>query len=382
MKKENNIDQLFKKGMEDPEIPFNELDWQKMAEKLDASEARRRTPLWMYAGAGIAAALLVVMFLFLSKENPELEKKNTNVSTKAKLPGVNDTLRSTRQRFFAPQQQSSSTTTYASKDGSSAYTDAITSMLKDVLPPPSLFDAKSNNQEQQIALALTRPNTPNDTSMREATALESKSKPTILEQSATRGKLTLTILAAPDVTDSKTSIGTKISSNFGLLLTYPVSKKLSISTGALYARKLYDYGGNATTVYGQADGPWALNADCFVIDVPVNLNYQVLQKKNYSVTLNSGLSSYFMLKEKYKYTSTDQAGIPQISRLELNNQNQHPLGIVNLSVSVERQVSDRVSIGVRPFLKLPLTGIGYYDYNLRSRGVAVSVSIKPFGSKN
>jgi hypothetical protein len=373
MKKENNIDQLFKKGMEDPEIPYNELDWQKMAEKLDASEARRRTPLWMYAGAGIAAALLVMMFLFLSKENPKLEKKNTNVSTKAKAPGVNGTLRSTRQRFFAPQQQSSSTTTHASRDGSSAYTDAIAPMLINVLPPPSLFNGKSNNQEQQIALALTRSNTPTDTLMREAMAQESKPK---------SSKLTLTILAAPDVTDSKTSIGTKISSNFGLLLTYPVSKKLSISTGALYARKLYDYGGNATTLYGQADGRWALNADCFVIDVPINVNYQVLHKKNYSVTLNSGLSSYIMLKEKYKYTSTDQTGIPQITRLELNNQNQHPLGIVNLSVSVERQVSDRVSIGVQPFLKLPLTGIGYYNYNLRSRGVAVSLSIKPFGSKN
>jgi len=119
-----------------------------------------------------------------------------------------------------------------------------------------------------------------------------------------------------------------------------------------------------------------------VIDVPVNVNYQILSKKNYSITLNSGVSSYFMLKEKYKFNSTDAAGVTQQSMLELNNRNKHLLGIANISVSIERKVSDRVSVGIQPFIKLPLTGIGYYDYNLRSRGVALSLSIKPFGSKN
>jgi hypothetical protein len=396
MKEGNNIDQLFKKGMEDPEIPFDELDWQKMAKKLDASEARRRTPLWIYAGTAIAAALLVVLFLFLSEQNQAPDKKaNTTVRTKTK-PGIlnetqpaSDLIRPLGINKNSKHTSSEPTTTQSAAfvtsgraSGSQMSTASEIPMLKGVLPPPRLFDTWQGNEQQQIVLALPQTHNTKTTPLPAAIALESKRKQAVLEQSATRGKLTLTILAAPDVTDSKTSIGTKISSNFGLLLTYPVNKKLSISTGAIYARKLYDYGGNAATLYGQAESPWALNADCFVIDVPVNVNYQVLQKKNYSVTLNSGLSSYFMLKEKYKYTSTDQTGIPQISRLEINNQNQHLLGVANFSVSVERIVSDRVSIGVQPFLKLPLTGIGYYDYNLRSRGVAVSLSIKPFGSKN
>lgn len=396
MKKEHNIDQLFKKGMEDPDIPFNELDWQKMAQKLAASEARRTTPLWIYAGAGVAAALLLVLFIFLADQNQPIQKRqHTSVKTNPK-PGRDAAQPATdkiaqalekvahkpealaKQKPSVKQPSAADPESMSLKKGASSLS-AAQPMLKGVMP--TLFHAQKHDQEQQIALVLRKPNTTSMGTTTEASRPESQTKSAVLEPVGNRGKLTFTFLAAPDITDSKTSIGTKISSNVGLLLTYPLSKKMSISTGAIYARKLYDYGGNLATV-GQANLPWSLNADCYVIDVPVNVNYQILSKKNYSITLNSGVSSYFMLKEKYRFSSTDEAGVTQQSMLELNNQNKHLLGIANISVSIERKVSDRVSVGIQPFIKLPLTGIGYYDYNLRSRGVALSLSIKPFGSKN
>jgi len=393
MKKEHNIDQLFKKGMEDPEIPFNELDWQKMAQKLAASEARRTTPLWIYARAGVAAALLLVLFIFLADQNqPTQKRQHKSVKTNSK-PGT-DAVQPAIEKIAPPlenkpealakqepslkQPLAAGLASMSLKEGGSPLS-AAQPMLKGVTP--TLFNIQKHDQEQQIALVLRKPNTTSMGTTTEASRPESQTKPAVLEPVGNRGKLTFTFLAAPDITDSKTSVGTKISSNVGLLLTYPLSKKMSISTGAIYARKLYDYGGIVATV-GQANLPWSLNADCYVIDVPVNVNYQILSKKNYSITLNSGVSSYFMLKEKYKFSSTDAAGVTQQSMLELNNRNKHLLGIANISVSIERKVSDRVSVGIQPFIKLPLTGIGYYDYNLRSRGVALSLSIKPFGSKN
>jgi len=393
MKKEHNIDQLFKKGMEDPDIPFNELDWQKMAQKLAASEARRTTPLWIYAGAGVAAALLLVLFIFLADQNQPTQKRqhksvktNSKPGTDAVQPAIekiapaleNKPEALAKQEPSLKQPLAAGLASMSLKEGGSPLS-AAQPMLKGVTP--TLLNTQKHYQEQQLALVLHKPNTTNMRTTPEASTGESKDKSAVLEQVVRRGKLTFTFLAAPDITDSKTSVGTKISSNLGLLLTYPLSKKMSISTGAIYARKLYDYGGNLATV-GQANLPWSLNADCYVIDVPVNVNYQILSKKHYSITLNSGVSSYFMLKEKYKFSSTDAEGVTQQRMLELNNQNKHLLGIANISVSIERKVSDKVSVGIQPFIKLPLTGIGYYDYNLRSRGVALSLSIKPFGSKN
>jgi hypothetical protein len=396
MKKEHNIDQLFKKGMEDPEISFNELDWQKMAQKLAAGEAKRTTPLWIYAGAGVAAALLLVLLIFFGNQNqPPKKRQHTSVKTNPKpkkdavqpaieklAPGLEKVAHKpealAKQKPSVKQPSAAGPESMSLKEGASPLS-AAQPMLKGVMP--TLLNAEKHDQEQQIALVLRKPNTTSMGTTTEASRPESQTKPAVLEPVGNRGKLTFTFLAAPDITDSKTSIGTKISSNVGLLLTYPLSKKMSISTGAIYARKLYDYGGNVATV-GQANLPWSLNADCYVIDVPVNVNFQILSKKNYSIALNSGVSSYFMLKEKYKFSSTNAAGVTQQSMLELNNQNKHLLGIANISVSIERKVSDKVSVGIQPFIKLPLTGIGYYDYNLRSRGVALSLSIKPLGSKN
>jgi hypothetical protein len=390
MKKDNEIDRLFKRGMDDPDIPFNALDWEKMAEKLAASENRKRRSLWIYTGAGIAAALLVVLFLFLSDQTTSVDPhKDFNAKTN---PGTIDK-KSAPSHPIKPSDEKKKLDTlpsqpYAKNTRRSVLqanlqlnrptivsSDKEIPMLNGVAQPQlrSNIDLKENDKDLPMGLELVQQN---------GQIVAAEQKVVNVKNFGRRpGKLTLSLLAAPDVTDSRTSIGTKISANFGLLVTYSISKKLSVSSGAVYARKLYDYGGTLGSAYGGSARPWALNADCFVIDVPVNVNYQLLTKKNYSVSVNSGLSSYFMLKEKYKYRNTGPDGVEQTTALEINNQNQHIFGVANLSISVDRKVSDKVSIGVQPFLKLPLTGIGYYDYNLRSRGIAVSLSIKPFGAK-
>ena len=90
---------------------------------------------------------------------------------------------------------------------------------------------------------------------------------------------------------------------------------------------------------------------------------------------------YFMLKEKYRYISKDQTGNAKVSTLEFYNRNQHILGVANFSLNFEQKVSRNLSIGVQPFYKTPLTGIGYHDTNLKSKGVAFSLNIGLPGGK-
>jgi hypothetical protein len=392
MKKENEIDQLFKKGLEEPDIPFNELDWIKMADKLDASKARKDRSLW-YAMAGIAAAIIIVFSFFLfSDDNQTVSKKqpNYNVKTRPSTKNVEPS-----ESSSTPGDEHIGKGTPSEAELASAFNSEqgvikqhSTQNLKPSSPlhTPMLQAPKNVNLSifsigngRHSAIALRIPSANEITKFKDLTAArEPKANEKI---NGSPGKLTFSILAAPDVTDTRSSIGTKVSSNFGLLLTYPISKKLSISSGAVYARKLYDYGGIAGSGYGKANAPWEVDADCYVIDVPLNVNYQVLQKKKFSVSVNTGLSSYFMLKEKYKYIKVNAAGEQEISSYEIKNENKHVLGVANFSVSLDQKVNDRVSIGVQPFFKVPLTGIGYYDTNLKSKGVAVSVSFKPFGGK-
>jgi hypothetical protein len=397
MKKENEIDQLFKKGLEEPDIPFNELDWIKMADKLDASKARKDRSLW-YAMAGIAAAILVVLSFFLfSVDNQTVSKKQPNYNAKTK-PSATDMQPSFEEKRPAEPQIEKGTMakgvdsgrdveTSVSWQSGSKDTQEVAAAKTPMLERSSAINLSifSDENLRHPAIALSLSKTHITTTLSENATMKPEQSATdkarLDKKNGAVAKLSLSILAAPDVTDTRSSIGTKISSNFGLLLTYPISKKLSISSGAVYARKLYDYGGIAASAYGNKNTPWEVDADCYVIDVPLNLNYQVMQKKKFSVSVNTGLSSYFMLKEKYDYINVNAAGEEEYTSYVIKNENKHLLGVANFSISLNQKVNDRISIGVQPFFKVPLTGIGYYDTNLKSKGVAVSVSIKPFGNK-
>ncbi|WP_448633461.1 hypothetical protein [Pedobacter panaciterrae] len=90
MEKDNGIDKLFRDGLNDPEIPFNELDWAKMEQKLDAGAKKRVIPFWLYATSGIAAALVVGLFWYFSgsdhvikepKKTEIVESKKRNLQT-------------------------------------------------------------------------------------------------------------------------------------------------------------------------------------------------------------------------------------------------------------------------------------------------------------
>lgn len=393
MKNENELDQLFKKGLEDPEIPFNELAWKKMADKLDANVPKNAGQLWPYATAGIAATLLLLLFWFLSENHLSTKnKRNDNVKIKAKpstkAPEPNSEAMEApvaKTKRPDPKNAPPSITTLREAEGT---TPALTSLPETRADEtPLLADVKMPQLLTHDlpgipipAMSLTVPNI--------ASAISIVNNPKEDEENAIKrientnvGKLVLTLLAAPDITNTTSSIGNKVSSNFGLLLSYPLSQKLSVSSGAIYARKLYDYGGTGPSVYGKAGAPWEIDGTCFVLDVPLNLNYQVLKKKNISISVNSGLSSYFMLKEKYKYSYAEPGGNLNVSGIEINNQNQHILGVANFSITFEHKVGRNLSIGLQPFYKVPLTGIGLYDINLKSKGMAVSISASPFKRK-
>lgn len=88
-----------------------------------------------------------------------------------------------------------------------------------------------------------------------------------------------------------------------------------------------------------------------------------------------GLSSYLMLKEKYdlEYKSYNYGGNAYGNSLEVQNKNKHYLNIVNLGIGYERVLTDRLSLQVEPYLKLPLSGIGEGNITLKSAGAFVGL---------
>jgi hypothetical protein len=419
---ENEIDQFFKRGLNDPEIPFNELDWERMERKLDKNKKRKIIPIRVITASGIAASLLIFLFWFLS--GPSVPKKvadhqlaesKARPATVDELSGMaTDTIKAgepagahirnsagvlKNEDFLAGNNyrrenyKGDEWGTLIEKDHISimlpvtaAPVFAAAAPIKTPIPartpdrqPIPLTDSAILAQKA-MALALSKDPLEKINHAEIAEGVKKKMDAALSQ----RHGLILSAMAAPDISSgpSGSSKSSKLSTNLGVLATYALGSKFSLTSGAIYAKKYYNYGPGGSDIYNPPAGSeWEVKADCNVIDVPVNVNYKVLDKKKFSVSVNTGLSSYFMLKEKYDYIVETPGQQQQVITTEIDNKNQHVFGIANVSVSFDHQISRNISVGLQPFAKLPLTGIGNYDINLKSTGVSFSLNIGLFPAK-
>jgi hypothetical protein len=162
----------------------------------------------------------------------------------------------------------------------------------------------------------------------------------------------------------------KLGFNGGLFLRYHVNNRLSLSIAAVYAKKIYgatpkDYKFDYPTNYVKID------ADCNVLDVPLNVNYTFLDRPKSSWSAMAGASSYFMLKEKYDYYWANNTKRTR----EFSNQNQHYFSVLNLGVTYERKTTGRLKWGLQPYIKVPLNGVGEGKVKLSSAGVSLQLSL-------
>ncbi len=123
----------------------------------------------------------------------------------------------------------------------------------------------------------------------------------------------------------------------------------------------------------------SVGAVCTVLDIPVNLRFDVMLNDRRRWFISSGVSSYIMQKEYYEYQYP--AGvIPTQARYKewSGSTGFHRFSHLNVSVGYERNFrSDgllrRFSWQVEPFLKSPLSKLGYGKIRLTSTGVFFSL---------
>ncbi|OJJ18814.1 hypothetical protein BKI52_24910 [marine bacterium AO1-C] len=167
---------------------------------------------------------------------------------------------------------------------------------------------------------------------------------------------------------------------FGLLVEYEVIKNLSISTGANYSFKAYK--ANAES-YTPKNGEWRwptspenIDATCNVLEIPLNIRYYFHNQSKHRLFISSGVSSYWMLNEMYNYTYSTRTQWNY--SWELNNENQHMLSILNLSIGWQKKLNNRFSIQAEPFLKLPLGKVGGGQVNLKTTGILLGLKYDLF----
>ena len=187
-------------------------------------------------------------------------------------------------------------------------------------------------------------------------------------------RLHIGLLAAPELS-AVHQRGVGAGGSVGLQVEYLLARRWRLSTGYLQAIKRYEAGSGDYHLPTAWPSPWALTevtANCRIIDVPLNLRYDVWQQPQRRAFVSGGLSSLFMRREDYDY-QYDAGGKTYNSAWQFLNYSNHPFQVLNLSVGYEQSLSQRWALQVEPYLKLPLGGVGYGAVRLQSAGVFFSL---------
>ena len=185
------------------------------------------------------------------------------------------------------------------------------------------------------------------------------------------------VVAGPDISTVKFASVQSPLPNLGIILEYRITDRLRLTSGLLRSTKQYtarrddyDWGAYRSMVY-RYDFEEVEGA-CTVLDVPLNLRYDLVVRPQYRVFGSAGLSTFFMQRERYAYT-WKQYNRTYAWERSVVNENRHLFSILNLSVGLERRLSDRWSVQAEPYAKLPLAGVGAGKVRLASGGVFFGV---------
>lgn len=208
----------------------------------------------------------------------------------------------------------------------------------------------------------------------EKTSQANNAKLSTKTQASFKPRFVGSVIGGQDINGAGSFKQGKIGSKAGLVFSAGVFQKITISTGAVYSSTPYSAGYDSFTLpYQPKVSPISMSANCQMLDIPINIGYQVYNRGKNMVSLGTGLSSYIMLQQDYNFVYSSSSGIAPRD-YTVPNTNSYLFKILNLNATYERQISSKAGITIQPYLKLPLAGIGYSQVKLQTTGVAVGLS--------
>ncbi len=159
-------------------------------------------------------------------------------------------------------------------------------------------------------------------------------------------------------------------------IDYRVLNHFWIQTGYVRSNKKYSaLNGDYTwpAYWTQPVLPESIDATCNMVEIPLNLKYMWGTKSNAAWYVTAGITNYQMQREKYEYNY--ERPDPQIRRYRWEGSTGwYWLSHTQVSLGYERKLSNRLRIGVEPFIKIPTRKVGFGKVNLYTAGAWLYIS--------
>ncbi|CAG5071618.1 hypothetical protein DYBT9623_03611 [Dyadobacter sp. CECT 9623] len=185
---------------------------------------------------------------------------------------------------------------------------------------------------------------------------------------------------SPDLSTVEMKNFTKPGTAVSLLAELSVLPRLFVQTGAVWSRK--DYFAEAGSYilpgkWGYDPKPESVDGICKVLEIPLNLRYDIVSGQRSRFFIGSGISSYYMLNEKYKY-NYKYPDDPKIKYPSWEGTSGwFLLSHLNASAGYEYRISDKLSLLGEPYARIPLKRVGYGKVNLVTMGFWLSLRYTP-----
>ncbi len=163
----------------------------------------------------------------------------------------------------------------------------------------------------------------------------------------------------------------------GIIAGYQLNPKLAFETGILFSKKNYACDGKYFNI-DKLPQPMpagmevlSLSGNCSVFEVPLKLNYTIVNNSNTNFYLSAGFSSYLLSNENNRY-KTLMNGIIKDMTGSYKNTSFYPAATADISIGFEKKLNKGNKLRLEPYLQLPLKGIGVGAMKITSAGVHAS----------
>ena len=186
---------------------------------------------------------------------------------------------------------------------------------------------------------------------------------------------------APEFSTSGMHKFTSPGNAFGIVGYYHLNDALSFSLGVIKSSKIYsDDGSNYKPAL---QGYWAkktngivpnkIDGTCSLLEIPLGIQYYISRNPRSKMYVAASFSSYVMLEEYYQYTfSAPNPGA--VNDWNARKPSHSLFNIASFSAGYERIISKQLAIGVSPYIKIPVAGVGVWaNVKLYSMGAAFTV---------
>ncbi|HEY0299016.1 MAG TPA: hypothetical protein VGB84_07340 [Arachidicoccus sp.] len=162
--------------------------------------------------------------------------------------------------------------------------------------------------------------------------------------------------------------------NTGAMIQRRIGKsRFSVETGVVRESMSYAVGNNDFHPNGNnvSSDVSNIRGNCTMVDVPVNVRYDVVHSKKSSAFVSTGISTMWMANQSYAYQYADNGTATQVSK-DVSGQGKSVYAVTNVSIGFEQHFK-KTSVQLAPYIKIPLGSIGYGNLNLGSVGAQISI---------